>query len=191
MNTRKTNNKRRKEDILRLRKQGKSFGQISKQLGCSKSVISYHCGNGSEKARVARNNKSAQPICKKVNSFKSRCSKSSYDTFKRKLKGFKRKGSNNSHSIVNNISKNYSCKDVVEKIGKNPRCYLTGKKINLEDTSAYHLDHITPTAKGGSNDLDNLNICLAEANQAKGQLTLKEFYKLCEDVLKWRGKCKK
>ena len=43
MNGRKINNKRRKEDILRLRKQGKSFGQISKELGCSKSVISYHC----------------------------------------------------------------------------------------------------------------------------------------------------
>lgn len=191
MNSRKTNNKRRKEDILRLRNQGKSFRQISKELGCSKSVISYHCGNGSEKVRVARNNKSANPICKKVNSFKSRCSKASYETFKRKLKGFKRKSSNQSHSIVNNISKNYSCKDVVEKIGKNPRCYLTGKKINLNDSSSYHLDHVKPTAKGGNNNLYNLNICVAEANVAKGQLSLNQFYKLCEGVLKWRDKCKK
>ena len=32
-----------KEDIIRLRKNGKSYNQIKKQLGCSLSVISHHC----------------------------------------------------------------------------------------------------------------------------------------------------
>ena len=49
MKERSLNNKRRKEDILKLRSEGKSYRQIEKELGCSKSLISYHCGNGNEK----------------------------------------------------------------------------------------------------------------------------------------------
>lgn len=32
-----------KEDILRLRKEGKSYNEIRKILGCAKSTVSYHC----------------------------------------------------------------------------------------------------------------------------------------------------
>lgn len=32
-----------KEDILKLRKEGKSYNEIKNILGCSKSTISYHC----------------------------------------------------------------------------------------------------------------------------------------------------
>lgn len=35
-----------KEDILRLRAEGKTYRQIQKELGCSKSTIAYHCGEG-------------------------------------------------------------------------------------------------------------------------------------------------
>lgn len=35
-----------KEEILKLRKEGKSYNEIQAILGCSKSTISYHCGNG-------------------------------------------------------------------------------------------------------------------------------------------------
>ena len=48
---RKLNNTRRKEDILELRYEGKSYKQIKKILGCSMSTISYHCGNGNEKKK--------------------------------------------------------------------------------------------------------------------------------------------
>lgn len=34
-----------KDKIIELRKNGLSFNQISEQLGCSKSTISYHCKN--------------------------------------------------------------------------------------------------------------------------------------------------
>jgi transcriptional regulator with XRE-family HTH domain len=34
-----------KEKIIQLRKQGKSYREIEKELGCSKSLISYHCKN--------------------------------------------------------------------------------------------------------------------------------------------------
>ena len=181
-------NKRRKEDILRLRAEGKSFDQIHKELGCSKSVISYHCGNGNEKKRVLQNSKKRSILEKKVGRFRRALSK---DTLRVKLKEFKRHSKNaKSNGIVNNISKDYSIKDVVKKIGLNPKCYLTGKKIDINDGSSYHLDHIIPTSRGGTNDLDNLNICLAEANMAKGQLMLDEFYELIEDILKHRDQNK-
>lgn len=190
MKRRATNNKRRKEDILRLRAEGKSMRAISKELGCSKSVISYHCGNGNEKKRVLRNSKKTPPICKKVTSFKSRCSRKNFQPLSRKLKTFKRKGHgrNRTSLIVHNISKNYNCKEVLEKIGSNPVCYLTGKKINLNKPETYHLDHITPTSKGGTNDLNNLNICIKEANYAKADLSVDELYTLCENILAWRDK---
>lgn len=34
-----------KEKILKLRREGKSYNDISKILGCAKSTISYHCSN--------------------------------------------------------------------------------------------------------------------------------------------------
>lgn len=34
-----------KEQILKLRKEGKTYSQIKEIVGCSKSTISYHCGN--------------------------------------------------------------------------------------------------------------------------------------------------
>ena len=75
------------------------------------------------------------------------------------------------------------CKQVLDKIGKNPICYLTGRKINLKKPETYQLDHIIPTSKGGTNDLSNLGICLKEANQAKGDLTIKQLRKLCAEIL--------
>jgi 5-methylcytosine-specific restriction endonuclease McrA len=72
---------------------------------------------------------------------------------------------------------------LLEKIGDNPVCYLTGRKIDLLDGKSYHLDHIIPKDKGGSNTLDNCNIACKDANQAKGNLLYHEFILLCEEVL--------
>jgi len=186
---RKLNNRNLKDDILSLRAEGKSYNQISKILKCSKSVISYHCGNGSEKRRVLFNTKNRTPICKKVSKFKTRCSRVNYQGIRSKLKTFKRRSvlpGNKTNTIVNSIDKNYTCKDVINKIGENPICYLTGAPINLDDSASYHLDHIIPTSRGGSNNLDNLQICLRDVNLAKGQLMIEEFYELCESVLRYR-----
>lgn len=34
-----------KEKIIKLRKEGKSYSEISNELGCSKSTVSFHCKN--------------------------------------------------------------------------------------------------------------------------------------------------
>ena len=47
-----------KEKILKLRKEGKSYNEIQKLLGCSKGTISYHCGKGQkEKAKTRQRNR--------------------------------------------------------------------------------------------------------------------------------------
>jgi len=189
MNRARLNNRSLKPNILRLRSEGKSYNQIAKILNCSKSVISYHCGSGSEKSRVLANVKKRLAICAKVSRFKTRCSRKNYDQLSSKLKTFKRKSSksgNRTNTIVNSIGENYACKDVLAKIGPNPTCYLTGTPIDLEDSSNYNLDHIIPTSRGGSNNIDNLQICIKDVNTAKGQLMLDEFYDLCEKVLEYR-----
>ena len=187
---RKLNNQPRKNNILKLRKQGLSFKEIAKKLGCSLSTTSYHCGNGNEKIRVKSQKR--LPICSKVSSFKARCLRSNFESFRAKLKTFKRrsKGRNPTTTVVNSIKKNYSCKDVISKIGETPKCYLTGEDIDINKPETYNLDHIIPVSKGGSNDLSNLGICLKKANQAKGELLIDELHDLCEKILQWRDECK-
>ena len=111
-----------------------------------------------------------------------------HEKLRGKVKTFRRSGT---HGLVNNIDKNYTYQDVLKKIGETPICYLTGETIDLEKTGTYQLDHIVPTSKGGSNNLDNLAICKKEVNFAKGDLTLNEFYELCEKVIRYKNKIDK
>lgn len=77
----------------------------------------------------------------------------------------------------------FSAKQLLEKIGSDPRCQLTGRPIDLSDGPSYHLDHIIPKTKGGDNSLDNCQILCREANQSKAGLTTEEFLSLCAEVL--------
>lgn len=54
-----------KEDILKLRKEGKSYSEIKSILGCSKSTISYHCADGQKEKSKLRQQKT-----KKSNKYK-------------------------------------------------------------------------------------------------------------------------
>jgi 5-methylcytosine-specific restriction endonuclease McrA len=77
----------------------------------------------------------------------------------------------------------FTVKDLVEKIGDDPICYLTGRKIDLNHSKAYHLDHVVPKSRGGDDTLDNCQIACREANFAKGDLSYDEFIQLCKEVL--------
>ena len=188
---RKQNNTRRKEAILRLRSEGRTYSEIEEELGCSKSTISYHCGeNKTEKTRVKNRNKSNEhKLSRKVSAFKSRITR---NTFRGKIKTFKKRNKNRrTHAYVNNISKNFTVKDVLEKFGDAPVCYLTGVPLNLNDPESYQFDHIVPTSKGGTNDLSNLGICTRSANYAKNDLSVEDLYDLCEQILKWKDSSNK
>ena len=45
-----------KEQILKLKSEGKSYRQIQKILGCSKGTIAYHLGDGQKQKTVKRTN---------------------------------------------------------------------------------------------------------------------------------------
>lgn len=168
---------------MKLRKEGKTYNEIQEELGCSKSVISYHCGEGkTEQKRVKKRNSSEEhKLSRKVSAFKCRVSRS---VFRGKLKTFKRRNpKNRTHTIVNNLTKNFTTQDVLKKFGDNPVCYLTGTPIDLNKPETYHFDHIIPTSKGGTNDLSNLGICLKEANYAKNDLSIDELKILCKKIL--------
>jgi hypothetical protein len=96
----------------------------------------------------------------------------------------------------------YGYKEVMEKIGikedaldricelteeDSPKCYLTGRTINLQDTKSWNFDHITPKAQGGTGNLDNMGIACKDANQAKGSLTVEETLHLCKEILEHHG----
>lgn len=63
------------------------------------------------------------------------------------------------------------------------RCALTGRRL---DRSA-QLDHKTPKARGGGDDIRNLQWLSEETNLAKRALTDAEFVALCADVMRWIG----
>ena len=60
------------------------------------------------------------------------------------------------------------------------RCALPGRDLHPGNVS---LDHVWPMSKGGSSDVDNVQLVTREANAAKGGLTPDEFLRLCQDVL--------
>jgi len=65
---------------------------------------------------------------------------------------------------------------------QNNRCFYTNDKLVLGKNTS--IDHITPKAKKGKNNLENLVWCTLEVNLAKRDLDDKLFYQLCEKVLK-------
>lgn len=79
-------------------------------------------------------------------------------------------------------SPDYFCEDVLKKFHDNT-CYLTGQKIDLNDGESYHLDHIIPSSKGGSNELDNMQLCCKYANVAKSDLDVPSLLDLCKQII--------
>lgn len=175
-----------KEQILKLRKDGKSYRQIYKIVGCAKSLVTYYCSdNQKEKSRIrqARRRNKIHPYQKKIETFCE--SKKKY--IKKYINKYKK-----IEKIIYTKLWTFSCRgiytmlsvnDVIKKFGENPICYLTGKKIDIYKSKTYHFDHIVPRSKGGNSDIDNLGLTTKEANVAKSNLTLSEFVQLCKDVL--------
>ena len=69
------------------------------------------------------------------------------------------------------------------KFGPKPKCYLTGRPIDLSQWNTYNLDHVIPGSKGGKSTLDNCQLTCREANFAKCALSVDEFVSLCREVI--------
>lgn len=171
-----------RDDIIKLRKEGKTYSEISKILGCSKSTVSYHCGKGQkEKSKIRQNKRRFKNrLIKKVDYFKSREDK---HRMLNRVNAFTKKSK---YGRDHNLKPSFNYKDVIDKFGVETKCYLTGENINLLH-GKYELDHIIPVTRGGDNSLGNLGILAKEVNQAKRNLTNEEFFELCKRVLEYNG----
>lgn len=158
-----------KEEILKLRAEGKTYDEIQKILNCSKGLISYHCGEGQREKTLVRQRKHRSTIIGTINR--------KVDFFRNKIREFKLNSNRDSSSNEN------SYEDFYLKIINNPKCYLTGRIIDLTDSKSYQLDHVIPLSKGGDSSLDNMELTCRDANMSKFDLTLDEYISLCKEVL--------
>lgn len=122
----KTNIERR-EKILKLRSEGKSFGEISKELNCNKSLVAFYCGKrfdakktkeyeDSEKeyehivCELVRNSENLNQVCKKLG---KRGTNTNYDSIKRIIEKYNLDTSHFAPSdYSNNRIKKYDASEV-------------------------------------------------------------------------------
>lgn len=170
------------EEIQQLRKQGLTYKQISEQLHCAKSLISYYLNpkTRADTYQRTRNRRKRTPrITTKLETFKY----VARQRLRKKLDGFHKQARR-----LPRKEQNFSIKDIIDKLSDSPKCYLTGDLIDLNSPNEFEFDHIIPTSKGGENSVDNLGLSTRDANRAKCDLTLPEFLDLCERVLRNFGK---
>lgn len=174
-----------KEQILKLRSEGKTYTEIKNLLNCSKATISYHCGEGQKQKTVDRTRKLRlnTPV-RRLETFKGRKSKNLKETTRKFQKRGPRIGSDN---VNKDLPITFSVKDIVKKFGVETECYLTGVKINLLEDEDYSFDHIVPFSKGGTSTFDNLGITTKLANMVKSDLTVEELVQTCKLILEKQG----
>lgn len=180
-------NYKHKDNILRLRAEGKTYNEIREITGASKATISYHCGEGQvEKARAREKRVLHSRIKKNLSAWRLRPensteykepSKKWSDRIRTRVRGF------HSEEELKNGTFNFTYEDVLKKIESEDRCYLTGRPIDKWDSRTFHFDHVQPRSKGGANTLENLELACRDANFSKHDLTLEEYLMLCAEVL--------
>ncbi len=137
-----------KEQILQLRKEGKTYKEIREILGCTKSVISYHCKNAGLEHQNARNYPSFD-IIELANSLYEQgktlmeisiATKKSRHSIKKYIKNY------NSKKYIKNISRsqsvvNWRKRTRRELIGyKGGKCKICGYNTCMEALDFHHLN---------------------------------------------------
>jgi hypothetical protein len=172
--------------IIELKKEGYSYNKIIKELNCSKSTISYYLGDNQKEKTKKRNKKtSSKPefvLQKKLYVFRYR------DNLGKRVLGkvrdFQRRDGS---KLFPTQEINFSFDDFLLKIGNEPKCYLSGERINLYETKSYSIDHITPSSKGGKNTLENAGLISSSLNKMKSDITVEKFLEKCIQVLEYNG----
>lgn len=179
-------NKNLGNKILELRNQGFSYNAIQSKLQCSKGTISYHLGYGQKDKNLNRTRKSRKkhPYQYKLNNFLEKTKKPSIKLYKHKVKKLITLKIESFHRENNHyMSPTFTITDLINKFGENPKCYLTGEQLDINQPRTYAFDHKNPRSKGGDNSLDNLGICTKKANQSKTDMTVDEYIEHCKQVL--------
>jgi 5-methylcytosine-specific restriction endonuclease McrA len=181
-----------KDRILQLRSQGFSYKQICEALGCTKSLVSYYCGAGQKEKTRSRNirRRDNNPGIQAVERFqRKRAGKRrvksvpSVKDVRDKIRSFQRR-EGSKLAPLKETGSTFTYHRMLEEYGLTTQCYLTGRPVDLMNSSTYSLDHIVPATRGGTNDFGNMGIACPQANWAKSDMTVEEFVYLCVDVLK-------
>lgn len=180
-----------KHRIMELYTAGKTRQEIMETLGVSASLLCYHLSPGQKRKtylRITKQNLERHPLFLKWQKFKHKISRPKINrgdprnALYHKVRDFFR--DRKTHKM--NSDYNYTVDDILTKFGDNPKCYLTGKPIDLLQPKTYALDHILPASRGGDNSLENMGLCTKAVNMAKHNLTVDEFYDLCRSVVENR-----
>lgn len=162
-----------KEQIIKLRQEGKTYRDIQQEVGCSLSTIAYYCGeNQKEKS------KNRQIQLRKNDKY----------VLSRKVDTYIGRVENNNIAYNKSYQKrDENHKNILNKLIENPVCYLTGRKIDLSNGSSYHIDHINPYTDSRDNSIDNAQLACRNANMSKSDMSLENYLKLCKEVLEYHG----
>lgn len=177
--------------IIDLRKIGLSFKKIAKELKCSQSTVSYYLGDGQKlKAHKRHQKNRSKPesvLTEKIYRFRWRDNKNVMS----KIRDFQRRDSSLKirSKLSNKSEQNFTIEEFVNKIGNNPKCYLSGEPIDLYNPKSYSIDHIHPSSKGGDNSLNNAELISYCVNKMKDNLSIEEFIQKCKQVLEYNGYC--
>jgi 5-methylcytosine-specific restriction endonuclease McrA len=91
---------------------------------------------------------------------------------KEKYKDYYRNKCRNRRAIISGAKGTHSKEEIAIKIElQKHKCYYCGEII----TNKYHVDHVVPVSRGGSNDIDNLVITCQFCNISKGARLLHEW----------------
>lgn len=170
-----------KEEILKLRSEGKTYNQIKEILKCSKSIIAYYCNNTTKEKTLNRTKERRKNlILSKLERFKHRKKERN---IKESIRKFKKSGTKNQ---MKDVKETFKWESILNKFGENTFCYLSGELINLYEND-YNFDHIIPTSRGGDNSFENLGILHEKVNQMKFNMMNDEFIEWCIKILKFNG----
>ncbi len=145
-----------KQQILELRQSNKTYKEIAEIIGCSEWTVKYH----------------TMP-----------CRKLAQDNYSKNVKITNPLSLKKRRFMVKGTVIQFTLEQLINKIGDNPKCYLTGELIDLLKPETYSLDHIIPLSRGGKSSLENCGLMKLDINQAKYNLTPDEFIDLCFRVV--------
>jgi 5-methylcytosine-specific restriction endonuclease McrA len=186
------------QKILQLRSEGKTYSEISRILDCSKGTISYFCGKDQKEKTRNRNlslknkNNISYVISKRIDNFYRESIKQKNIIQETNSKLIKRINDkvvcfHRERKTMKYKKTSFTAKDILDSYEKDPTCKLTGRKIDINNTRSWNLDHIIPVSKGGDDSFENCQITCKQANAAKNDLSLDEFLLLCSEVLVHHG----
>jgi len=159
-------NQEKIEMMKSLKLSGLSYRLIAEQIKCSIGTVKYHLDPNFKESVKKRHKMNTKKYYHMYKGKYCTCGLS------KKVAFFFRK-----------TGRKFTTKDLRNKLGDNPMCYLTGIPINLDKTETYQLDHIMPRSRGGDNSLENCGLVTKEINLAKSDKTPEEFIALCRKVV--------